>query len=94
MTDENNALRDETDFDHYFNATRRLQAEVQRLTAERDRARDVAVALEQQTAEALRIALLPLDGYDLSENFDGESFAMRARRRIVRLLGDETETQQ
>lgn len=68
-----------------------LVAEVERLTQERDTARDIAVALEQQTAEALRIALLPLDGYDLSENFDQMPWAMRALRKIVRLL--ETENQ-
>jgi hypothetical protein len=33
-----------------------LLVEVERLRAERDRARELAVALEQQTAEALRIA--------------------------------------
>jgi hypothetical protein len=33
-----------------------LRDEIERLTAERDRARDAAVALEQQNAEALRVA--------------------------------------
>lgn len=69
-----------------------LIAEVARLTAERDQARDIAVVLEQQTAEALRIAREALDGV-------GDSNALArfedALEDVVRLLGDdETETGQ
>lgn len=65
-----------------------LISEVERLTQERDEARDIAVALEQQTAEALRLVK---ETMDRAPGF-GEWVFMDYLRDIVRLL--ETENQQ
>ena len=75
-----------------------LAREVQRAIAERDRARSIATALEQELAEALRVARLPVDGFENERN-DDLPYPMRALRRIVRILSadldnDEKEQEQ
>ena len=64
-----------------------LIAEVQRLTAERDRARDAAVALEQQNAEALRLAREPLTGLRGTRTVAESIRFEHALQDIVRVLG-------
>jgi hypothetical protein len=59
-----------------------LLAEVERLRAERDRARDLAVALEQQTAEALRLVNEVLDRAPF-----GGRLCMTYLHNIQRVLG-------
>jgi hypothetical protein len=60
-----------------------LIAEVERLTVERDRARDIAVALEQQTAEIERIAR------DLYSRYGARGF--EAAEAILRVLNPEPD---
>lgn len=68
-----------------------LAREVERLTVERDLARDVAVALEGECAEALRIARAALKEVFMQPSIKLLSAALAD---VVRILGDdETETQ-
>lgn len=68
-----------------------LIAEVERLTVERDQARDIACHLEQQAAEALRVAQEALNEEDADAY--GQMVRAKALRQVVRILGDETENQ-
>lgn len=63
-----------------------LIAEVERLTQERDRARDIACHLEQQAAEARRVLLHHL-------NEDASDDPWLVMDSAARILGDETENQ-
>lgn len=70
-----------------------LIAEVERLTVERDRARDVACRLEQENAEALRITAVALEHLDgtVFSGFDKE-YAVIMFKRIVGVLGASDDT--
>jgi hypothetical protein len=61
--------------------------ETERLTAERDRARDAAVALEQQAAQVLRIADAAIKGRPSIFTMESATYLESALRDIVRVLG-------
>jgi hypothetical protein len=71
-----------------------LLAEVERLRAERDTARELAVALEQQTGEALRIAreALPLTKY-AGEDAMNKWEALRNIQRVLGVPDDEEDVE-
>jgi hypothetical protein len=69
-----------------------LLAEVERLRAERDRARDIAVALEQQTAEAVRIVEKRLSTPTMHGIFEYWE-ALNDLHRILGVPDDDEENQ-